>query len=157
MHFLHSRKSHRCLLIIGILIGMAVGAVARASQDEQSYPDGVVYPDGEAYQEEPVIPVPPPVHKGPPLSGEKVYQTVCIACHFPPNGLGSAPGLGNAEAWAPHIAKGMDTLFDHALHGFSNGNNMMPRKGGRDDLSDDEIIGAVKYMVGKAAPGMFKE
>ena len=145
MRFLDPLKSHRCLLIIGILISMAVGPIARAGQDEQSYPDEAAYVD------EPVVLEPPPVHKGPPLSGEKVYQTVCIACHFPPSGLGGAPGLGNAEAWAPHIDKGMDTLFNHALHGFSNGNNMMPKKGGRDDLSDDEIIGAVKYMVGQVA------
>lgn len=140
MHSLDPLKSRRCLLIIGILIAMAVGPVARASQDEQSYPDDVALP------EEPAA---PPVHKGPPLSGEKVYQTVCIACHGP--GLGGAPAFGNAEAWAPHIAKGMDTLFSHALHGFSNGNNIMPKKGGRDDLSDEEIIGAVKYMVGQVA------
>lgn len=153
--FLDPLKSHRCLLIIGILVGMALGPVARASQDEQSYPDGVAYPDGEAYPEEPVVSIPTPVHQGPPLSGEQVFQTVCIACHFPPTGLGGAPGLGNAEAWAPHIAKGMDTLFDHALHGFSgNGSSIMPRKGGRDDLSDEEIINTVKYMVGKVAPGM---
>jgi len=146
LYFLEPLKSRRCLIVIGILIGMTFGPATRASQDdEQSFQDETAAP------EEPLAPAPTPVHPGPPWSGEKVYQTVCIACHFPPAGLGGAPGFGNAEAWAPHIAKGMDTLFTHALHGFSEGNSIMPKKGGRDDLSDDEVIGAVKYMVGKAS------
>lgn len=85
-----------------------------------------------------------------PLTGPQVYNVVCIACHAPP-GVGGAPALGDREAWAPRIAKGMDTLIDHALHGFTGGAGVMPRKGERPDLSDAEIIGAVEYMVAQAA------
>ena len=45
----------------------------------------------------------------------------------------------------------MDTLIDHALHGFSGSTGVMPMKGERIDLSDEEIIEAVKYMVAQVA------
>jgi len=86
----------------------------------------------------------------PALTGPEVYNAVCIACHHPP-GLGGAPALGDGDAWAPRIAQGMETLIDHALGGYSGSTGIMPRKGGRLDLSDEEIIGAVEYMVEKAA------
>jgi len=85
-----------------------------------------------------------------PLTGQQVYNTVCIACHAPP-GVGGAPALGDRDAWTPRIAQGMDTLTDHALNGFSGKTGVMPRKGERPDLSDEEIIGAVNYMVEQVA------
>jgi cytochrome c len=45
----------------------------------------------------------------------------------------------------------MDTLIDHALHGFSGSTGIMPMKGGRVDLSDEEIIAAIEYMVQQVA------
>ena len=82
------------------------------------------------------------------LTGQQVYNNVCIACHTPP-GVGGAPAFGDAEAWTPRIAQGMDTLIDHALNGFTGSTGVMPMKGERVDLSDEEIIGAVEYMVGQ--------
>jgi len=84
------------------------------------------------------------------MTGEQVYNNVCIACHTPP-GVGGAPALGDGEAWAARIAQGMDTLIDHALHGFTGSTGVMPMKGERVDLSDEEIIGAVQYMVKQVA------
>lgn len=84
------------------------------------------------------------------LSGPEVYNAVCIACHHPP-GLGGAPALGDGDAWAPRIAQGMETLISHALGGYSGSTGIMPRKGGRLDLSDEEVVGAVEYMVEQAA------
>ena len=49
--------------------------------------------------------------------------------------------------WGPRIAKGIDTLHMHALMGFQGEKGFMPPKGGRVDLSDEEIMGAVDYMV----------
>nr|MBO2515259.1 hypothetical protein [Gammaproteobacteria bacterium] len=85
------------------------------------------------------------------LDGQQVYNNVCIACHHPP-GIGGAPAIGDRDAWAPRIAQGMETLIDHALRGYSGSTGIMPRKGGRLDLSDEEIIGAVEYMVEQATP-----
>jgi len=84
-----------------------------------------------------------------PLTGPQVYNAACIACHAPP-GLNGAPPLADAEAWAPRIAQGMDTLHQHALTGFQGQKGFMPQKGGRVDLSDAEIMGAVDYLVEQA-------
>jgi cytochrome c5 len=77
-----------------------------------------------------------------PLTGPQVYNATCFACHTPP-GVSGAPPLGDAAAWEPRIAQGRDLLNQHALAGI----NAMPAKGGRTDLSDEEIIGAVDYML----------
>lgn len=80
------------------------------------------------------------------LTGEQVYNTACFACHGA--GVGGAPKLGDAAAWKPRLAQGAATLNKHALEGFQGQAGVMPAKGGRVDLSDDEIIAAVKFMSG---------
>ncbi|MES2626435.1 MAG: c-type cytochrome [Pseudomonadota bacterium] len=111
--------------VLGILIGVVAGQVALADSEQ------------------------PAVTKA-PMTGPQVYNNVCIACHSPP-GVGGAPALGNVEAWTPRIAQGMDTLVEHALNGFSGDTGVMPKKGERVDLSDEEVIGAVQYMVEQIA------
>ena len=123
----------RFMLVLGILIAVAVGQAALADPEEPA-----------------TVPVSAPEAAAAPLTGPEVYHAVCIACHAPP-GVGGAPALGDGDAWAPRIAQGMDTLIDHALHGFTGTAGVMPRKGERADLSDEEIIGAVKYMVAQVA------
>jgi cytochrome c5 len=83
-----------------------------------------------------------------PKSGEEVFQQVCTACHGP--GIAGAPKAGDKAAWGPRIAKGKDTLYDHALKGFQGSSGVMPAKGGRADLPDDLIKQGVDYMVGMA-------
>ncbi len=127
------------MLVLGILIGVAVapvGQVALADSEERG-----------ATQTEPTS---TPEAAASPLTGPQVYNAVCIACHGAP-GVGGAPALGDGDAWAARIAQGMDTLIDHALHGLSGSTGVMPRKGGRVDFSDEEIIGAVEYMVEQVA------
>lgn len=81
--------------------------------------------------------------------GKHIFDTVCFACHA--TGVAGAPKLGDKAAWAPRIAKGMDTLHQHALKGFiGEGSGLMPPKGGRMDLSDDQVKAAVDYMVNAA-------
>jgi cytochrome c5 len=120
------------MLVLGILIGVAVGPAALADP------------------EEPAAPISTAEAVDAPLTGPAVYNEICISCHGAP-GIGGAPALGDGDAWAARIAQGMDTLIDHALHGFSGSTGIMPRKGGRVDLSDEEIIGAVEYMVEQVA------
>jgi cytochrome c5 len=83
-----------------------------------------------------------------PLSGQQVYNAACIACHG--NGIGGAPKTGDKAAWAARIGQGSSTLRDHAIKGFQGAAGVMPAKGGRIDLSDAEIIGAVDYMTAQS-------
>lgn len=119
-----------------ILVAAAFGQVALADRDEAAAVPSPAISTAQA--------------AAAPLTGPEVYNAVCIACHSPP-GIGGAPALGDSDAWAPRIAQGMDTLIDHALHGFTGSTGVMPRKGQRLDLSDEEVIGAVEYMVAQAA------
>lgn len=77
-------------------------------------------------------------------AGQNIVTTVCAACHGA--GLMGSPKLGNADDWAPRIDKGIDTLHDHAINGF----NMMPARGGNPNLTDEEVMAAVDYMVSQA-------
>jgi len=79
------------------------------------------------------------------LPGETVYNQACVACHGA--GIAGAPKLGDAAAWAPRIAQGIDTLHTHALQGYQGKGGYMPPKGGRTDLSDQSVINAVDYIV----------
>jgi cytochrome c5 len=74
-------------------------------------------------------------------SGEQVYNTSCAACHA--SGAAGAPKLGDAGAWKPRIAKGMDGLMTSV----TNGLNAMPPKGLCMSCSADELYAAVEYMV----------
>jgi len=79
------------------------------------------------------------------LAGEQVFNMACVACHGA--GVAGAPKFGDKAAWGPRVAKGADTLHDHALHGFQGQAGFMPPKGGRVDLSDKSIMNAVDYMM----------
>lgn len=76
--------------------------------------------------------------------GATVYKQVCQACHEV--GVAGAPRKGNKADWAPRIATGKDTLYASAL----KGKGAMIPKGGNPTLSDDEVKGAVDYLVSLA-------
>ncbi|MFO1503464.1 MAG: c-type cytochrome [Steroidobacteraceae bacterium] len=78
-------------------------------------------------------------------NGTEVFDGACRACHGA--GLAGAPKAGDHAAWAPRIAKGKATLYEHALKGFTGQAGVMPAKGGRTDLSDDLIKQAVDHMI----------
>lgn len=80
-----------------------------------------------------------------PTDGEGVYKAACIACHGA--GIAGAPKFADKAAWAPRIAKGLDTLHKHAIDGFQGSAGVMPPKGGRMDIPDDLIKAGVDYMV----------
>lgn len=79
------------------------------------------------------------------VKGEQVYTATCLACHGA--GVLGAPKVGDKAAWAPRIAKGIDTVHTNAL----NGLNMMPPKGGNAGLSDSDLKSAVDFMVSKSS------
>ena len=79
-----------------------------------------------------------------PKSGKDVYNTNCLACHG--TGAAGAPKTGDAAAWAPRIAAGMDTMLANATKGL----NAMPPKGLCMSCSDAELQGAIEYMVAQS-------
>ena len=78
-------------------------------------------------------------------NGTEVFEGACKACHGA--GIAGAPKAGDHTAWAPRIAKGKATLYEHALKGFTGTAGVMPAKGGRTDLSDDLIKEAVDHII----------
>jgi cytochrome c5 len=154
-------------LVIGVLAAFTVGILVLAMEmsdrtqgvyirdideyqaqvAERIRPVGQVYMPGEEQQAaaptvETVV-EPEPVATA--MTGQQVYNSACLACHGA--GIAGAPKLGDAAAWGPRIAQGADVLNDHAINGFSGNAGYMPPKGGRMDLSDQEVSDAVAYMV----------
>lgn len=82
---------------------------------------------------------------GLPKSGSEVFQQVCSTCHGA--GIAGAPKAGDKAAWAPRLAQGKPTLYEHAIKGFQGKAGVMPPKGGRTDLPDALIQQAVDQMV----------
>ena len=74
------------------------------------------------------------------IDAEKINANVCAMCHA--TGLALAPVTGSAEM-SQRAEKGLDALVQTAL----NGLNAMPARGGRPDLSDEEIKAAVEFML----------
>jgi cytochrome c5 len=123
----------------------------QAAVAERIRPVGEVYLPGEEQQAAaPVVETtaePEPVAAA--MTGPQVYNSACIACHAA--GVGGAPIVGDAGQWTDRIAQGMETLARHAIEGYTGSAGYMPPKGGRLDLSDEEVTSAVEYMVGESS------
>lgn len=78
--------------------------------------------------------------------GEAIFNKICIQCHASDSIVPNSPKLENNADWAPRIAQGFDTLFNHALNGF----NAMPAKGGAADLTDQELKRVITFMANKS-------
>ena len=78
-------------------------------------------------------------------AGEKTYKMACFACHG--TGAAGAPKLADKAAWQDRIAQGSAKLHEHAIKGYKGKTGYMPPKGGRMDISDDDVKAAVDYMV----------
>lgn len=83
-----------------------------------------------------------------PKDGTELYTSVCQVCHGA--GIGGAPKAGDKAAWAPRLAQGTATLYQHALQGYTGKAGVMPAKGGRADLPDDLVKAGVDHLVGLA-------
>jgi len=120
----------------------------QAAVAERIAPVGQVYLPGEEQEASaPVVEAaaePEPVATA--MTGPQVYNMACLACHS--SGVGGAPIVGDVAEWTDRIAQGNAVLYEHAIDGF-DGDAMTPMlpKGGRVDLSDQEVKDAVDYMV----------
>lgn len=121
----------------------------------------VVEPEAPAAETEVVTPEPAveaeptevPVVEGEPEAepevlaadaGAQLYEKQCKVCHE--NGLLEAPKFGDKAAWAPHLAKDIETLRMHSAKGF----NKMPAQA-VGDVTEAQVHAAVDYMVAAAS------
>lgn len=131
--------------LVGLLVVAGSVAISGMAFSETKSADTVkerIAPVGKTCMSgEPCAAAPAAPASAGPKSGKDLYASVCATCHG--TGVLGAPKLGSAADWAPRVAKGMDTLYTHAISGF----NAMPPKGTCAACTDDEIKTAVKYMV----------
>jgi cytochrome c5 len=77
--------------------------------------------------------------------GAEIFnQGACAGCHK--SGAGGAPMLGAAGMGA-RASKGKDTLYKHAIEGFTGSAGVMPAKGGNAALTDEQVKAAVDWML----------
>lgn len=69
------------------------------------------------------------------------YDKSCKVCHA--TGAAGAPKTGDADAWAPRMAKGNEVL----LASVNQGLNAMPPKGMCFDCSDADYTALIEYMA----------
>ena len=84
---------------------------------------------------------------GKSISGESVYNGLCVNCHGIAVLAAMIPQAGDAAAWGPRIKKGTDLLYANAINGYTGELGMMPAKGGNPALSDEEVKAAVDYII----------
>ena len=84
----------------------------------------------------------------PIIDGEKIYNGSCVACHGA--GVAGAPRVGDRDAWAERIDKGVTTLYANAINGLQGSSGVMPAKGGNPALSDDQMKAVVDYMIAQS-------
>ena len=78
--------------------------------------------------------------------GKSVFGKTCAMCHAA--GVAGAPKPGDKADWAPRIAQGKDTLYKHAIEGFTGPTgSVMPAKGGNPALTDEQVKATVDWML----------
>jgi cytochrome c5 len=74
------------------------------------------------------------------LDGNLIYDRACGTCHEA--GAAGAPQLV-AAAWESRLDKGRDQLVANAINGIGS----MPARGGRSDLTDEQVAASVDHML----------
>lgn len=136
-----------------LLLALSLAALLSACGKEESAPQEAAAPAAPATEAaapapEAAAPAAAEQHEASDDAGKKVYGAVCSMCHA--SGAAGAPKFGDKADWGPRIAQGVDTLYKHAIEGFTGAKGMMPARGGSTTLSDDDVKAAVNYMVDKA-------
>ena len=136
------------ILVSGIVIAIAViyfliklagsGSYADVAQSSETATQTRIQPVGQLTLGDGI-----PVGE---RKGDQIFNKICIQCHGADKSVPNAPKIENNGEWAPRIAQGFDTLFQHALNGF----NAMPAKGGAADLTDQELKRVITYMANKS-------
>ncbi len=75
------------------------------------------------------------------VQAEAIVKANCKVCHA--QGINGAPIIGNQKMWGPRIEKGKEALVQNAIQGVG----LMPPKGGKTQLSKEEISLAIEYFL----------
>ena len=122
-------------------ISLALGACGDKKSTEAAAPAPAPAPAA--------APAPAPAAAPAPVAensvGRGVYGKTCALCHAA--GVAGAPKPGDKADWGPRIAQGKDTLYKHAIEGFTGAKGLMPARGGASSLSDDDVKAAVDFMA----------
>ncbi|MGN6513519.1 MAG: c-type cytochrome [Lysobacteraceae bacterium] len=154
-------------MLIGFLVAVAIGLLlfahhlhglipAEVSPQAQQRTEARIAPAGAVYagatgaaaqaaaQEAAQAAAASQVAYGGTTDGSVIFGNLCTGCHS--SGAGGAPTLDKAH-WASRIAQGKETLYNHAINGFSGTAGTMPPKGGNPALSDDQVKATVDWML----------
>ena len=75
------------------------------------------------------------------ITPKDVYSFACALCHQ--TGLNAAPRYGDRKAWSSRIEQGRETMYENTIKGMG----AMPPKGGKPNLTEEQVKMAVDYMV----------
>lgn len=128
--------------LVSIALASAVFTLAGCNKAENA-PAATTTATAPAAQAPAPTAAPAPAAVDPVGSG--VYAKTCALCHAA--GVGGAPKPGDKADWGPRIAQGEETLFKHAIEGFTGAKGAMPAKGGSPSLSDSDVKAAVTHMM----------
>jgi len=81
-------------------------------------------------------------------NGKAIYDKMCNACHGA--GVAGAAKLDDKARWEATAAKGLETIDNNAINGYTGEFGVMPPKGGMATFTDDEVKEAVAYMLHEA-------
>jgi len=123
-----------------LLLALTITAALAACGQQESTPPATVAAPAPA-----AAPAAAPAPVAENSVGKKVYGVTCAMCHAA--GVAGAPKPGDKPDWAPRIAQGNDTMYRHAIDGYTGAKGMMPARGGSANLTDDEVKAAVDHMV----------
>lgn len=79
------------------------------------------------------------------LDGSVIYNNLCTGCHT--SGVANAPTMDQAH-WTARIAQGTETLYKHAIEGYTGPDGgIMPPKGGNPALTDEQVEATVDWIL----------
>ncbi|WP_115046373.1 c-type cytochrome [Xanthomonas arboricola] len=155
-------------MVIGLLVVITLGLIALAAYLQRAIPDEVsptaakrvqqrIAPAGAVYagttgasaqaaaQAAALAKAASQSAYGGSTDGKTIFDSLCTACHT--TGVGKAPTLDHAH-WDARIAQGKDTLYKHAIEGYTGPDGgIMPPKGGNPALTEEQVRATVDWML----------
>ncbi len=155
-------------MVIGLLVVITLGLIALAAYLQRAVPDEVsptaakrlqqrIAPAGAVYagttgaaaqaaaQAAALAKASSQSAYGGSTDGKTIFDNLCTACHT--TGVGKAPTLDHSH-WDARIAQGKDTLYKHAIEGYTGPDGgIMPAKGGNPALTEEQVRATVDWML----------